>query len=202
MKSTFSILLALLTIAGCSNEMDPKSSSDLKPSESTSLIAGYSYAGSREDKTALGGYGGSANAPKKVTEQTPGIEGQITLVVLPPESVSLKEDHQGLRLLLINRTAKEAAFGASDSRLAIICEARDQIGAWKPIEFLQSSFCGNSFHHVYLPVGHYWEFQAPAYFGSMKTKLRYHLHDKQHIYSNEFDGSINPARFKEPATPK
>ncbi|MGB3119925.1 MAG: hypothetical protein WBE58_13975 [Verrucomicrobiales bacterium] len=175
---------------------------DLKPLEPKSMINGCCYAGSRKDDKALGGYGPSDNAPKKITDKIPGTDGQITLVALPADSVPFMGQYLGFRLLLINRTATEAPFAASDSRLNIICEARDQSGEWKPIEYLSSSFCGNSYHSVYLPSGHYWEFSAPVYSGSLKTKLRYNLQGKQPTYSNEFDGSINPIQFKKPETPK
>ena len=167
----------------------------LIPFETETMIRGYCYAGSREDDKAFFGYASSSNAPKKITEEIPGPDGEIALIALPADEVPFGKQYHGFRLLLVNRTAKEVSFAASDSRLYITCEAQNQDGEWKPIEYLPSSFCGNSSHSVYLPNGYYWEFSAPVYSGSFKTKLRY-THGGN-SYSNEFDGSINPAQFKE-----
>lgn len=102
-----------------------------------------------------------------------------------------------MRLLLVNGTDAEVGFAASDSRLSIIQEAKDSDGNWKAIEFLPSSWCGNSYHRVFLPAKHYWEFSAPLYTGKMRTKLRFALpiSDTVTIYSNEFEGSVNSGQF-------
>ena len=184
--------LAIVLIASCSH------AKDLIPFESSTMIGGYCHAGSRKDDKALGGYGSSGNAPKKITEEITGTDGQISLIALPADAVPFRGQYAGFRLLLINRTGEEAPFSASDSRLYITCEARDQHGEWKPIEYLPSSWCGNSRHSAYLPSGYYWEFSAPVYSGSLKTKLRYNLVGT--TYSNEFDGSINPSQFRKPET--
>jgi len=168
----------------------------LIPFETETMISGYCIAGSREDDKALGGYYHASNAPKKIIEGIPGIDGEIALISLPDDEVPFRKQYKGFRLLLVNRLAKEVSLPANDSRLYIICEARDQDGEWKPIEYLPSSFCGNSHHSAYLPSGHYWEFSAPVYSGSFKTKLRY-THGGG-FYSNEFDGSINPTQFEKP----
>lgn len=43
----------------------------------------------------------------------------------------------------------------------------------------------------------YWAFATPRYTGAVKTVLRFRLdRDKDKpLYSNEFDGSINPEQF-------
>ena len=71
----------------------------------------------------------------------------------------------------------------------------------KPIEYLPSSWCGNSYHTVFLGPKQYWEFAAPRYNGKIKTRLRIRLEwqksqfQKLTIYSNEFDGSVNAKQF-------
>ena len=184
--------LPIVVLAICSH------AKALIPFETETMISGYCIAGSRKDDKALGGYYRASNEPKKITEGIPGTDGEIALIALPDDEVPFGKKYKGFRLLLVNRTAKEVSLPASDSRLPIICEARDQDGEWKPIEYLPSSWCGNSHHSAYLPSGHYWEFSVPVYSGSFKTKLRYA--DRGSFYSNEFDGSINPAQFKKPET--
>jgi hypothetical protein len=81
-------------------------------------------------------------------------------------------------------------------------QALDKQGQWNDIEYLPSSWCGNSYHHVKLAPGSYWSFVMPVYEGEIKTKLRAeldHIGDDREcgktIYSNEIEGSINPAQF-------
>ena len=120
---------------------------------------------------------------------------------------------------VVNATSDTIHFNAQDSRLYMKMQASDRKGAWRDIEYLPSSWCGNSYHSVDLPVNHYWTFVAPIYEGSFSTKLRIELtyvdpsdkldvnergrfldhayRDKRElkVYSNEFEGTINPAQF-------
>jgi hypothetical protein len=103
----------------------------------------------------------------------------------------------GMRVTLVNQTRDLLAFPASDSRLAIVQEAQDSAGTWKPIEYLPSSWCGNSHHRVFLAPNHFWTFPAPRYQGTILTKLRFAmvLADGSQLHSNVFDGSVNPEQF-------
>ena len=94
-------------------------------------------------------------------------------------------------------------------------QALDPKGVWRDIEYLPNSWCGNSYHQVVLPENHYWTFVTPVYEGCYYTKLRIELSSidpSKHkgskarrefgtikeelvLYSNEFEGSINPAQF-------
>ncbi len=159
------------------------------------MLRGYCFAGSRPDKDAFGGYGGSDNLPRKLSDLTVGREGKLSLIALPDEVVPFGKSHQGFRLILVNRTDGEAQFAASDSRLPIVMEAMDRDGRWRPIEYLPSSGCGNSYHRVFLPHNHSWEFIAPKFEGRWDTKLRFVLQGEKPIYSNTFEGSINPGQF-------
>jgi len=69
---------------------------------------------------------------------------------------------------------------------------------WQAIEYLPQSWCGNSYHHVYIQPKQYWEFDAPAYTGSIKTKLRFKLmNGASTLYSNEISAGINRGQLKE-----
>ena len=105
----------------------------------------------------------------------------------------------GMRVVLVNQTPDLLTFRASDSHLPIIQEAQDADGAWKPVEYLPSSWCGNSYHRVFLKPAHFWAFAAPRYKGTLKTKLRFSmkLGDGSQLYSNVFEGSVNPKQFTE-----
>jgi hypothetical protein len=188
MKRCFFALVCLGTAFACFADT-------LKPLNSKVMLPGNCFAGSRPDHKAPGGYGPSDNAPKVSRRKQVGKDETISLIALPEEVVPFGGTNRGFRLLLVNRTKSEVAFKATDSRLSLIREALDSNGQWRPIEYLPAVWCGNSYHRVFLPAQHYWEFITPVYTGTQKTKLRFVLQTKPPIYSNEFDGSINPEQF-------
>jgi hypothetical protein len=167
----------------------------LEPLKVKFMLRGYCLAGSRVDPKALGGFGGSENWPQEATYTHKGVQGRLTLLALPERFVPFAEKYDGFRLLLINRTGKETAFQASDSLLSIVQEAKDPMGKWRPVEYIPSSWCGNSYHRVFLPNDRYWEFAAPRYSGPYRTKLRFVLKGEPDLVSNEFEGSVDPAQF-------
>ena len=159
------------------------------------MTRGYCYAGSQlKDTKASGGFGPSDNAPKKVRARS----NANALFLLAQPGVAMPfAGGPGMRVTLVNDTQDLLAFEASDSRLAITQESQDTDGNWKPVEYLPSSWCGNSYHRVFLLSGHFWEFSAPRYQGTVPTKLRFAmvLADGSQLYSNVFDGSVNPDQF-------
>lgn len=160
------------------------------------MLRGYCRAGSNiADEQALGGFETSDNFPKRLTDEVKARAGQVTLVALAGEPVPFAKEYRGMRLLLVNGTQETVAFRAQDSRLPIIQEARDTQGNWKPVEYLPSSWCGNSYHRVMLGPSEYWEFVAPQYVGAIKTTLRFVLQGEPLLYSNEFEGSVNAEQF-------
>ena len=199
-KPFFALLLVSASI--CAAGQDRPSHASLKDLNVDFMMRGYFYAGSTtEDKRALGGFGTSQNFPRPID---PGIgvrQGEISLIARPGETAIFAEKFQGLKVLLINGTNEPAGFSASDSRLYIVQEALDRRGQWKPIEYLPSSWCGNSYHTVFLGPNEYWEFAAARYTGKFKTRLRFRLDwqksetEKITIYSNEFEGSVNAHQF-------
>jgi hypothetical protein len=81
-------------------------------------------------------------------------------------------------------------------------QAQNAQGQWRDIEYIPSSFCGNSYHRVFLAPGQYWQLSVPAYTGEQPTLLRAKLlvngrfsKQPKPVYSNVFAGSINPAQF-------
>jgi hypothetical protein len=106
-------------------------------------------------------------------------------------------------VILANTTRETVAFHVADSRLRIVREALDVDGTWRPIEHLPYTFCGNSYHRVFLPPSHYWSFVAPVYAGSLATEMRFVLYpdSDQPVYSNQFPGFVNPEQFSPPPGP-
>jgi len=159
------------------------------------MMRGYGHAASKaEDVDALGGFGKSPNAARKVRADS---QGKGLFLLAQPGVVSQFADKPGMRVVLVNQTKDFLAFPASDSRLSIVQEAQDEEGAWRAIEYLPSSWCGNSRHRVFLEPNYFWEFAAPRYQGTFKTKLRFSMKlvDGSQIHSNFFDGSVNTEQF-------
>jgi hypothetical protein len=192
------ILVALLGVASCQPvQRDAKLVYEPR---------GWYCAGSKiEDKEALGGFGPCSNYPKRWAAGIPGDSGKLSLVAAPEEAVSLRR-RPGMPVYLVNRTAKTAAFAACDSQLYIVEEALAPDGTWKALEHLPRTFCGNSFHRVFLGAGEYWQFAAPKPSGRLVTKLRFRLEPEGEgairkggsaLYSNEFEGAIDPADLVE-----
>jgi len=175
---------------------------DLKSIDTQTMLGVFYEAGSRADTDAPGGYATSANYPEALGKNPFGINGEISLLALTNDVRAFNTTNVGFRVVLVNRTDHEVSLDASDSCIFLFQEALDRDGKWRRIEYLPPSFCGNSYHSVFLPTNHYWAFIVPTYSGTFKTRLRFVLRDKQPIYSNEFDGRINPAQFNEPPPPR
>lgn len=166
---------------------------------------GYFSAYSKPNKNDLGGYGTSRNIPKQITnEKFPN--KQLSLIVHVDSKDTIFKNYNAYKVTLSNLTKKEVNFSAQDSRLYMKVQAKDEDGIWKDIEYLPNSWCGNSYHTLTLERNNYWSFKTPVYSGGFKTKFRIELmftdrneNEKEEkemiIYSNEYDGSINPGQF-------
>lgn len=162
------------------------------------MLRGHIYAKSSiEDSTALGGFGSSDNLPKKINEKLTLTSSGLLLKIDTSQTSTINDKYSGYKLYIANKTDTIVRLDASDSRLSVVAEVFYK-GEWKPIEYLPSSWCGNSYHEVYLKQNEYWEFDIPKFTGKIKTKLRYKLilgKDK-YLYSNEILTSINKGQLK------
>ncbi len=145
---------------------------------------------------------------KEVSDNTPGTAGRLSLVARPDKGVRFGDGYRGMRLFVVNRGPEPLSFLSEEGRLKLLVqEALDERGEWKPIEaqFSLRSFCGNSLWGFRLQPGQYWELAAPRYTGSFKTRLRFRLLGTSApggvVYSEEFEGSVNPEQFRPPEGP-
>jgi len=163
------------------------------------MLRGHLYAESSiVDSAAPGGFGGSDNAPKKINAGLNFSENGLFLKIDTTTMVLISGKYNGYNLFIGNNSDNIIQLDASDSRLYVIAEIyyREK---WQPIEYLPGSWCGNSYHRVYLKQNEYWAFAIPKFSGKIKTKLRYRLmtgKDK-YIYSNEIFTSINKGQLSE-----
>ncbi len=185
-------LLAVLLTGSCLAQEE-----ELETPEIRYMLRGYFYAGtSIKDPNALGGFGSSDNLPREAPAELLR-DGELRLLVQPDQEVAFSGKYRGMRVFLLNGTDAPAEFAASDSRLSIVQEARDSEGVWKPIEYLPSSWCGNSYHKVFLAPGTCWEFAAPRFDGAFETELRFRLErEAGDLVSNTFPGRIHPEQFE------
>jgi hypothetical protein len=168
---------------------------------------GYFYASSSANATAnidgFGGWGGSYNAARPFAANMKKDSKGLRLKFQPDSVCLWAKEYKGIALQLLNNSDSGYYFDAQDSRLYMTLQAKDRKGKWRDIEYLPSSWCGNSYHTLYLAGKEYWQFKVPLYNGEFKTKIRARLaykktargKDNKVIYSNTIDGSINPAQF-------
>ena len=156
------------------------------------ILRGYCYAGSQPNPGDLGGFWPSKNMPVNFPSFYIPKKKSTELIAFPNEKANFGKNYEGFKLVLANPTDKDVKMSASDSRLSIVMQAKIEGEKWRNIEYLPSSWCGNSYHTVTLPANKSWVFIAPIYNGKIKAKLRFVLGK---ITSNEFEGSINKEQF-------
>lgn len=166
------------------------------------MLRGNFYAASPRAKkfNGFGGWGGSGNFAKKTSINPVFQPNKIQLQANPSMRKRDKNSYQGFALFLANTTKNTLVLDAQDSRLNMVLQARDRDGTWRNIMFLPSSWCGNSYHKVFLAPDEYWDFTVPQMEGEFQTKLRVQLNTagskgNETFISNEFDGGVNPAQF-------
>ena len=170
---------------------------------------GYFYAWSEPAERDNGGFGTSRNIPSRIPSQNTFAPNTLSVIAQPHLKTNVSGS-AGSTVIVANTTKSKIEFNAQDSRLNMKVQAKDHKGQWRDIEYLPSSWCGNSYHTLTLDPKQSWTFSSPAYEGGFATKLRVQLtfidpsdkSDKRSrtrkeitIYSNEYDGSVNPGQF-------
>ena len=200
------LLLATVLFSTCAFAQD-KAEPELPSLNTKTSMDASCVAGTRiEDTKAPGGFAPSDNAPRSIGNLKVE-KNKFYLWAKPEQSVTFAGKYKGMTLCLINTSSSTRTLAASDSRLFLIQEAKDEHGVWRPIERLPWSGCGNSYHKVFLGTNEFWSFSVPRYDGPFKTKLRFRLWEtiffpgmeaKPSRLSNEFEGGINPEQLGQP----
>ena len=150
-----------------------------------------------------GGWGDSHNRPRPLPDSQFAPAAVSLRAELQPTALAFANEFAGHRLYLANTSADTVVFEAQDSSLFLTLQAQDAKGQWHDIEYSPSSFCGNSYHQVFLAPGQCWQLTVPAYTGEQPTQLRARLRPggkqgqapRPEVFSNPFPGSVNPAQF-------
>lgn len=146
-------------------------SPDPRPLNVDHMIRGYFYASSRPHPKDLGGFGRSSNTAKPIIAET-FPPNQLCVVVNTDQSVESGDGYYSYKVEVANTLKRVIELGAQDSRLYMKVQALDKHAQWRDIEYLPSSWCGNSYHVLTLAPNHFWSFMTPKYEGEFKTKLR------------------------------
>ena len=173
---------------------------------------GYFSAYSKPNEKDIGGFARSNNLPQLIHLTDNFQKNKLSVTLMPTEKDTFDIKYKALKVYIANTFDENIEFNAQNSRLNMLVQAQNSIGEWKDIEYLPSSWCGNSYHTLTLETNRFWTFLTPVYDGEFKTKLRIVLKyidptytidttDKRRnrkeiqIYSNEYEGSINPGQF-------
>lgn len=163
-------------------------------------LRGYFYAGtSQVDSTALGGFYKDSNSPKILTSEISKFSksNKLEIIVKPDLITEFEKGILGFKVFIINKSDSIKELPAQDSRLYLKRQVFYK-NEWKDIEYLPSSWCGNSYHSVFIKPNEYWDFTAPCLNGKIESKFRFELYVNEEltIYSNEFNGSFNRKQLK------
>ncbi len=169
------------------------------------MNSGYCYASSfwHPLLNGIGGWGKVKNRSNLLSPKVKKVNTNSLQLIIDTSSKADWFGYQGCKIYLANFGWGRYYFRAQNSRLYIKLQAKTPADIWKDIEYIPSSFCGNSYHAVYLPSKHYWAFKMPTYHGTYATKIRAIVTYKAKLfsekydtlYSNEIDAQINLAQF-------
>lgn len=168
----------------------------------------YTAAGQEGERRGL--WGPSDNFPRTLAKSDDfGESDKLSIVVSDDKSYHIGQ-LQAVRLRIVNRSRERVYFSAIDSHLYLVQEALTENKEWKPIERIPHGTgprdCAVGFHRVSLMPGQYWELAGLRYAGRLKTKLRFRVDLGRNdgsfpkpggkiLYSNEYEGSVNPEQF-------
>ncbi|MDQ3100752.1 MAG: hypothetical protein M3R08_05150 [Bacteroidota bacterium] len=179
-----------------------QSRGQLKTVDVNYMLRGYFYAASEgpESLNGPGGWGGASNGSIR-SISTSGRTG-IEIFVDTSRTVPMDSVYKGTLVRVRNHGPDTVFFPAQDSRLYMWTQAL-RSKEYADIEYLPSSWCGNSYHTLFLAPGEHWEFVMPKYEGRINTRLRLalktgHAFDLEGstLYSHSFPGAVNKGQFK------
>jgi hypothetical protein len=168
--------------------------------------------GNLPELRSFGGWQPSENVLKKITSLYNFKPNALSVIVDDERNETYDDIYEGYTFYISNNTKDSIFFDAYDSTIDVVLEAKNQDDQWKAIEYQTKNLKHekyifhfldeHAFHQLYLPAKTYWELNIPKFYGVFKTKLRVKLQYRkqpksqiQIMYSNEFDGSVNPAQF-------
>tara|TARA_R110002051_G_C8588249_1_gene478383 strand:- start:174 stop:833 length:660 start_codon:yes stop_codon:yes gene_type:complete len=112
------------------------------------------------------------------------------------ELIALPSTDGKISVFIKNNSSDTISISHQDFKIYILQEAMDENGIWKPIEYWESSDCGNSFGKIKIEPNGIIETKSTKYNGNFKTKIRFKLSENNKVYySNSIIGNINPNKL-------
>ncbi len=163
-------------------------------------LRGYFYVGSaQKDSLALGGFYADKNIPKNTNSTITKLskKGTLNIIAKTDSLVALNQKVQGFKVFIVNTSDSIMELPAQDSRIYLKRQVYYN-NKWQDVEYLPSSWCGNSYRSVFIKPDSYWDLSAPCLTGKIAAKFRFELltNDNRVIHSNEFAGSFNKSQLK------
>jgi len=196
-------VVSLLIFAGARDSFSTNISNDPPRLSSKELKrADHLAYSSSIDSNDPGGFYRGGNASRPI-DSVGGSDTGLYLWLDPNNAELYDDKYLGTGLYVVNKRNEAVSFDAQDSRLYLIAEVFYN-NSWQAIEYMPSSWCGNSYHHIPLESQHLWKFIVPIYDGKHEVQMRYRLTvssdrlgNKDTLYSNSIPIKFNKQQLKE-----
>lgn len=196
--------LTFLVLAALCTALRGQAPAKLKTVDVDFMMRGYFYASSK-GPSALNGYGGWGGSRNAAGSFSPALgRTGVEILVDTTSTVPLDSLYRGRAVVVRNNGPDTVFFPAQDSRLNMWTQAL-LTDSFADIEYLPSSWCGNSYHTLFLAPGQEWRFTMPEYAGRKPARLRLVLEcgeafsdaPRQRILSHTFPGGVNKGQFSQ-----
>ncbi len=185
-----------------SNVKDYNNLSAFHDLNSSKMLRAYCYVESSVADTLNNKYEWM-NYPKKL--KTKFGEKKFGIMVDTTRNALFAKQYNGYYAYIFNASGNVVNIEVQDGRLNMIMQVKVDDG-WKDIEYIPSSWCGNSYYDVQLLDGEYWKLTIPKYDGEMEVeaRLKFVVDDEYKdgiklsetvLYSNIFKVKVNPGQF-------
>lgn len=140
----------------------------------------------------------------------------LSIIVKPDFKDTFMQKFKGYKVYIANTSYKKIYFNTEYFSLKMKVQAKDKDGEWKDIEQLEAWGFDRRKYFSFFEPNQYLSYVTPCYEGDFKTKLRIaftyidpsaykeeNLYNNEErlklreitVYSNEYDGSVNPGQF-------
>lgn len=122
---------------------------------------------------------------------------------LEADTIHEINNNKELLVWIVNNSKDTVQIQMQDWSFICIKEAKNECNEWKPIEYWEFSFCGNSYYYEEIPPKNIKQFVTNRFEGDFWVEIRFKLLGKKEFYhSNSFWGTIDKCSFQIDSTEK
>ena len=142
---------------------------------------------------------------EKITLNKQGVQNKkAKIVLLTSKKDTLTYNREKLFAQVVriqNRSNDTLNFLWANGKPQLLLQAKDIDGQWKDITWIHWSSCGLGYDYISLFPFEAWDISYPLFEGNMDTMLRFKLvirrkdRGEYYVYSDDFEGKINPGQF-------